>query len=150
MSNGASSALTITLSVASPKAVYLLMNTLYGQPNVANATITFSGTGQVQKAAALVGNKSIRDYNNGTTTNIINGTTSQEWWTNNLNPKPNDQSHRIDAHVFSIGPAFSGQTLTKIEIKALKTAGINVMLPMLFAVGVEYPGAGRPIPATCN
>ena len=50
---------TIKLSVASPTAVYALMNTQYGQAAIANATVLFKGTGQTHKSFRLTGNKTI-------------------------------------------------------------------------------------------
>jgi len=83
-------------------------------------------------------------------TNTINGTTAQEWWTNNLNPQPDDQSHRLDAHYFNLGTAFASNTLTKIEIKAPSNAGVNYMEPALFAAGVVYPGGGGAVKSSCK
>jgi hypothetical protein len=142
--------LDIKLSVASPTAVYALMNTQYGQAAIANATVLFKGTGQTHKSFRLTGNKTIRDYNNWVWTDTINGTSAQEWWTNNLNPQPNDQSHRLDAHKFSLAPTFTGQTLTDIIFKAPANAGVNYMQPFVAAVGIQYAGGANPVPTTCK
>jgi hypothetical protein len=80
----------ISLSVAGVTAVYALMNTLYGQPDVANATVIFQGAQGTQKSFKMIGNKNIRDFNNWIFTNEIDGRRTQEWWTNNLNPTPLD------------------------------------------------------------
>ncbi len=146
---GASNTLTIKLSVAAPTRVYVLMNTYYGQSGIANGSVVFKGTNSTHKGFSLIGDKTIRDYNNWVWTNSINGTSVQEWWTNNLNPSPDDQSHRIDAHLLNLGVTFSGQTLTQIQFRAPATAGVNYMEPVLFAIGVDAGGSSAPIPATC-
>jgi hypothetical protein len=147
---GASAELVVKLAVPSPTAVFTLMNTYYGQSGIHNATVTFEGTGGVTKTFALIGNKTVRDYNNYIWTNTVNGTTAEEWWTNNLNPQPDDQSHRLDAQEFNFGTAFSGKTLTKIIISAPKSAAVNYLEPILFAIDVSYPGATGTVASTCS
>jgi hypothetical protein len=142
--------LVIKLSVPAPNAVYMLMNTGYGQSGITNATIEFKGTGGAQKIVRLVGNTTVRDYNNWVWTNTINGKTAQEWWTNTLNPQPQDQSHREDAHMFDIGSAFAGQTLKQIIIKSPANAGVNYMEPLLFAIGVDAGTGAGTLPSTCS
>jgi hypothetical protein len=142
--------LDIKLSVASPTAVYALMNTQYGQSAIANATVVFKGTGKTHKSFKLIGNKTIRDFNNWVWTDTINGTSAQEWWTNNLNPQPDDQSHRLDAHKFTLAPTFTGQTLTDIIFEAPANAGTNYMQPFVAAVGLQYAGGATPVPTTCT
>ncbi len=142
--------IAIKLSVASPKAVYMLMNTFAGQSGVVNATVVFKGTGGAQMTARLRGDLTIRDYNNWQWTNNINNTSTQEWWTNNLNPQSQDMTHRIDAHKFNLGSAFAGQTLTEITVKSPENAAPNFMSPILFAIGIDYPGAGGTVPSRCT
>ena len=146
--NGGS--IDIKVSIASPIAVYMLMNTFYGQGAIVNGTVTFKGTNKTHRFFKLTGNANIRDYNNWVWTNVINGTTAQEWWTNNLNPQPQDQSKRVDAHRFNLGTTFTGQTLTDIVVTAPSNAGANYMEPALFAVGVHYVGASGVAPSTCT
>ena len=133
----------VKLKATSPSTVYTLMNTFYGQDAIPNATVTFSGTNKTKISFQLVGNTDIRDYNNWTWTNTINGTTTQEWWTNNPNPQQNDQSHRLDVQAFDLSEAFAGQTLTKITIQAPANAGPNYMEPALFAIGVAGKTKGK-------
>jgi hypothetical protein len=142
--------LDIKLSVTSPTAVYILMNTLYGRAAIANATVLFQGTGKKHKSFTLTGNTTIRDYNNWVWTNTINGTSAREWWTNNLNPTSQDQSHRLDAHGFNLGKIFAGQTLTDIIIEAPANAGVNYMEPFVAALGVQYAGGTAPVSTTCT
>jgi hypothetical protein len=144
------SKLIIKLAVASPQGVYLLMNTLYGQSGIVNATVKFKGSGGSKANFKRIGNQSIRDFNNWVFTNDLTKNTAQPWWTNNLNPQPFDQTHRIDAHKFDLSTAFAGQTLKQIEIDAPADAAPNYMQPLLFAVGLDDGGAGGPIAATCS
>jgi hypothetical protein len=138
----------IRLSVTGASAVDALINTYYGQSGISNATVVLRGTGGARNAFSLVGNTTIRDFNNWTWTNTINGTKrAQEWWTNNLDPKPIDGTHRLDVHRFVLGPSFDGQTLTHITIHAPPTAAVNFMEPLLIAVNVIYSGESGA--ATC-
>jgi hypothetical protein len=140
----------IKLSVPSPTAVYLLMNSYYGQSAIANAKVIFKGSNSTHRGTTLIGNTTIRDFNNWVWTNTINGKSAQEWWTNNLNPQPQDQSHRMDTHYFNLSTEFAGQTLTEIIIQSPTNAGVNYMEPALFAIGVAYSGASGTIPSTCK
>ena len=126
------------------------MNSGYGQSGIANAIVEFKGTGGAHKTFKLIGNKTIRDYNNWVWTNTIEGASAQEWWTNNLNPQPNDQSHRQDAHKFDLSAALAGQTLTDIVIKAPANAGPNFMEPLLFAVSVDAGLGSGTLPSKCK
>jgi hypothetical protein len=129
--------------------VFMLANTFYGQANTTNATVTFKGSGGTAVTAKLVGNSTIRDYNNWVWTNTINGTTAQEWWTNNLHPSPQDQSKRLDAHSFNLATKFAGETLTHIVVTAPTNAGPNFMEPVLWAVDIARAGTGG-ISSTCS
>jgi hypothetical protein len=142
--------LVIKLSVASPKGVYLLMNTLYGQSGIVNASVKFKGSGASKANFKRVGNQSIRDFNNWVFTNELNKKSVQTWWTSNLDPHPFDQTHRIDVHKFDLSARFAGQTLKQIEIDAPADAGPNYMQPLLFAIGIDEGKAQGPIAATCS
>lgn len=134
------STLSFAVSVPSPTAVYTLINTFYGQAGVSNATVHFTGTNGASASFELIGNVDVRDYNNWTWTNGINGTTTQTWWTDKLNPAPFDQSHRLDAQRFDLQAAFAGETLTGIAITAPANAQAGVMEPVLYALGIEGTG----------
>ena len=139
----------VSVSIQSPTTVNLLLNTGDGQPNITNAIVTLKGTNGAQMIVKMKGNVTIRDYNNWYWTETINDTTTQEWWTNNLNPQPGDQSKRLDVHVFRLGANFVGQTLTDIIVTAPPKAADGYMVPMLSAVSVAYPGAGGAVPSSC-
>lgn len=145
-----SASLHIKLSVSAPAAVYMLLNTGWGQNAIPNASVEFEGTGGVHKVFKLVGNTTIRDYNNWMWTNTINNKTTQEWWTNNLNPQPDDNSHREDAHEFNTAQLLAGHTLTDIIVKAPANAGPNVMEPLLFAIAVDANQGAGTLPSTCS
>lgn len=132
----------IAVDITNAAQVTTLMNTLYGQPDTVAATVTFKGSGGAIETFDLFGNEDIRDYNNYIWTNNINGVGTQEWWTNNPNPVPGDQSHRLDAQIFNLNSSFQGQTLTDIVVTAGQAGG-NFSQPMLFAVDVtSSAGAG--------
>jgi hypothetical protein len=130
----------ISLSVTGVSAVYALINTGYGQPDISNLTVAFEGTSGAQANFEMIGNKDVRDHWNWVWTNDLVGNQAQQWWTNNLNPQPQDQTHRLDAHKFNIGSKFSGQTLTKLSFIAPSGAAPNVFQPFVAAVKVVYSG----------
>jgi hypothetical protein len=146
---GAGQSLDVKLSVTSPVAIYLLINSKYGQSGIANATIELKAKG-FKKSFKLVGNATIRDYNNWVWTNTLTKKTSQEWWTNNLNPQPDDQSHRYDAHMISTSSLLSGLTLTDIIVKAPANAGGNFMQPLLWAIAVDTGTGAQTIASSCS
>jgi hypothetical protein len=132
-STGASA--DLKTSIYGATTVYTLINTLYGQAGTTAMTIEFKGSAGASQVFTLVGNTDVRDYNNWVWTNSINGTTTQTWWTNNLNPTPTDQTHRYDAQQFSLSSAFATQTLTDIVVTA-GASGVNYSQPMLSAIDV--------------
>jgi PEP-CTERM motif-containing protein len=136
--------INISTDVVDPSTVYTLFNTLYGQNALPAVSVEFVGSGGATETFTLVGNTDIRDYNNWEWTDTINGTTTQEWWTNNTNPVPFDQSHRLDAQIFTLSPAFGTQTLTNIIVTTAPNAGTNYFEPMLTAIDV----AAVPEPST--
>lgn len=145
----ANDTLTINLSVPSPEAIYLMLNTTWGVAGYANATVVLSGSPRVaQRTVQLVGNNNIRDWLNGYYTNIINDTTTQEWWTSNLNPSPFDRTERHDVVEIKLGRAYENKYLTQIQIQTPWNGGQNVMAPFVSAIGIEYPD-GTPISSTC-
>lgn len=132
--------LTIDLAVPKATAVQILINTGWGQAGIPNALVSVESSGGRSKTFKLIGNKTIRDFNNWVFTNNINGTTTQEWWTNNKNPTPQDQSHRYDAHVIDITSVVKGDALTQIVIAAPQNAATGFLEPFVFGVNVEYDG----------
>jgi hypothetical protein len=147
---GAGQTLDVKLSVASPAAVYLLINSGYGQGGIANATIELKAKGGVKKSFKLIGNATIRDFNNWVWTNTLTKRTSQEWWTNNLNPQPQDQSHRYDAHMIDTASLLAGQTLSDIIVKAPANAGPNFMEPLVWAIAVDTGTGAQTIKSSCT
>lgn len=142
--NGA--AMIVDLAVPKATAVQLLINTGWGQSGIPNALVGVETSGGRSKTFKLIGNKTIRDFNNWIFTNSIDGKKTQEWWTNNKNPQPNDQSHRYDAHVIDITGIVKNDTLTQIVVSAPQNAATEFLEPFVFAVNVEYPGKPGPKP----
>lgn len=142
--NGA--AMIIDLGVPKATAVQLLINTGWGQSGIPNALVTVHSSGGGKKTFKLIGNKTIRDFNNWIFTNSIDGKKTQEWWTNNKNPQVNDQSHRYDAHVIDVTGVVKGDKLTQIVVSAPQNAATGFFEPFVFAVNVEYDGNPGPKP----
>jgi hypothetical protein len=146
---GSGASLTITLSVPTAQSVTMLLNSGWGQSGVINATVRLKGTGGAKQTINLVGDDTIRDWNNWIYTNIIDEHKTQEWWTSNLNPTPQDQTKRLDAHVFKLNSSFVGQTLTSISVISPPAAASGYMEPLLWAISVGYPGASGTLSSSC-
>jgi hypothetical protein len=138
--------MVVELAVPKATAVQILINTGWGQSGIPNAFVDVETSGGSSKTFKLIGNKTIRDFNNWIFTNSINGKQTQEWWTNNKNPQPNDQSHRYDAHVIDISSVVKNDTLTRVVVRAPQNAATGFLEPFVFAVNVEYPGKPGPKP----
>jgi hypothetical protein len=145
---GSSTGMTADLQtdIYGATSVATLMNTFYGQLGSAAVTVEFKGSAGADETFTLIGGTDIRDYNNWVWTNSINGTTTQEWWTNNFSPTSQDQTHRLDAQLFTLAASFATQTLTDIVFTA-GTSGVNYSEPMLSAVDVTT-AAAVPEPAS--
>lgn len=141
--------LTIDLSVQSAKTVYLMMNTLQGKAGIPNATVILKGDGpKANRTIQLIGDKTIRDFNNDGWTNKIGGIT-RVWWSNKEKPVPEDASHRLDVQTIALGAPFAKTKLTQIQIVAPPQTGNGTMIPAISAIGIAHPGNG-PITATCS
>ncbi len=149
-SNGSGASITVSLSVPHVTAVNMLLNSAAGQGGVTNATVILHGTDNVHETISLVGDETIRDWNNSVWTNSIDNTKAQEWWTDNPNPQPQDMTKRLDAHVFKLSGKFAGQTLTGITVQSPANGAPNFMEPLLWAISVVYRGASGTVRSTCT
>lgn len=114
-SGGTTRTLSLEVNQAGVTTVHTLINTIWGQQGPqCYAWIEFFGTGGAYYRKDLVGNIDIRDYNQGSWTNYINGTTTTQVF--------NSGNQRLDKQTIGLPAAFSNQTLTQI---ALTDAGAN-------------------------
>lgn len=102
--------LTVSVNAFGVTHGYSLMNTLWGQSGPTSyLSIQFNATGGVTQTFPLVGNQTVRDYNQYIWTNSVNGTSAVQVWDNGL-------GQRLDMQTYVLDPAFADQTLTSIVV----------------------------------
>jgi len=102
--------LTIPVGVYGVTSAFTLLNSMWGWagPN-AYLFVTFSGSDGATATVPLVGNVSVRDYNNDGNTNEIDNTSTVQVWDNGL-------GQRLDRQEYLLPAAFASQTLTSVTI----------------------------------
>lgn len=125
---------TITLptggvALNSAASVNTLMNNGYGSSAV-QAVVTFENNSGQTAQYSLVGGQTIRDYNNGSYENALQGSntdssygavTAQEWWTNN-------SGQRLDVQAFVLPSSWSGTDLVSMSVEDPSNSGGLVLL----------------------
>jgi hypothetical protein len=146
------SPLTITFasSVAlnNDAVVNTLINLFFGQPAV-DATITFKNSSSAQAQFSLVGNQTVRDYNNGnyvnglsgSNTNPSDGQVTAQTWSNYTG----SGTSRLDAQTFVLPSSWGGTSLVSMTISNPYTA-TNTNDVVLSAVQVNDQTAAVPEP----
>ena len=90
--------------------VNTLFNTIYGVAGT-DAIITFTNSMGQTAVFNLIGNATIRDYNNGSNTNGLSGigtnVTAQNWWNNGAS------GQRLDAQTFLLPTSWDGTDLSR-------------------------------------
>lgn len=113
--------------------VNTLFNTIYGVPGT-DAIITFTNNLGATATFNLIGNQTIRDYNNGTNTNGLSGmgagVTAQNWWNNGTGA----DSQRLDAQTFLLPTSWDGTDLVSITVTDPQGQRDN---PVLSAIQVD-------------
>jgi len=137
--------LTIPVGVAGVTSVFTVMNTMWGWVGPqAYVFVTFRGSAGAVHTVPLVGNVSVRDYNNDGNTNTIDNTSTIQVWDNGL-------GQRLDRQEFILPAAFGSQTLTSVTITDTGNEGngTNGSRAVLAAVTVStchaYPAEGLTI-----
>jgi hypothetical protein len=101
--------------------VNTLINTFFGDAGV-DGVITFTNSANQTAVFSLVGNQTVRDYNNAFYANDLQGSntdsslgavTTQNWW-NNL--PGNNGYQRLDAQTFVLPASWNGTDLTSMTI----------------------------------
>jgi len=138
---GGAQSITMNVNDFGATDVYTLINTWHGQGGPSYfAWITFTGSAGAVYTKDLVGSVDIRDFNNFTNTNSINGTT-----TTNVYSTPSDGEGlpgRLDMQDILLPAAFATQTLTSIQL--VDNGGPNFQRTILDGVTV----ASVPEPST--
>jgi hypothetical protein len=102
--------LTIPVGVYGVTSAFTALNTFWGWPGpTAYLYVTFTGSNGATETVPLVGNVSVRDYNNDGNTNTINNTSTIQVWQNGL-------GQRLDRQEYVLPKAFRNQTLTSVTI----------------------------------
>lgn len=120
--------------------VNTLFNTIYGTPTT-QAVVTFTNSLGATAVYNLVGDQTIRDYNNNVNTNFLSGmgvgVTALNWWNDST------MGQRLDAQTFSLPMSWDGTTLTSMMIFNPTT---SQDLPYLSAVQVDDVTPVAPVP----
>jgi PEP-CTERM motif len=121
---------SVTIRLATPIAlnshavVNALMNNFFGTANLVEAQVTFTNSAGATASFSLVGDQTIRDYNNYIYTNNLQGfntnpafgkVTAQEWWNDDSQVTGSD-TQRLDAQTFVLPASWAGTNLTSITI----------------------------------
>lgn len=102
--------LTIPVGVYGVTSVFTVLNTMWGWPGPKSYLfITFNGSNGATKTVGLVGNVSVRDYNQDGNTNSIDNTSTVQVWVNGL-------GQRLDRQEYILPAAFATQELTSVTI----------------------------------
>lgn len=105
--------------------VHTLMNTAWGQsgPN-SYLRVEFFGSDGAYHVRDLIGDEDVRDYWNGSFTNLINGSTTTEAF------RSSNSGNRLDKQRFVMPEAFRSQTLERITVTDFGRGGFQ-------AVGIQ-------------
>lgn len=142
--NGGTATLTVDVNQFGVTKAYSLINTYWGEAGPASYTsITFTATNGVSYTKDLIGDVDIRDYNQNTWTNGINGTTSREWWSNGF-------GQRLDMQEYVLPAEFANETLLTISVTDIGRAdfhrafvgGLTVSVPAPSTACAVFAGLG--------
>ena len=114
-----------TITFGSPVAlnndavVNTLINSFYGVASQVDATITFTNSNSATAQFSLLGDETMRDYNQNTFANTLPGSntgsgygqvTAQNWWNNG------STGQRLDAQTFVLPSSWNGTSLVSMTI----------------------------------
>ena len=114
-----------SVSLPSNPSVNALINSFYGVSGQGNATITFTNNAGQTASYTLVGNQTIRDYNQNTFTNDLEGYNvnaaysnvfTQNWWSNVGFPTNGQGDQRLDVVTFVLPSSWTGTVLVSMTI----------------------------------
>lgn len=114
-----------SVSLPDNPSVNALFNSFYGVPNQVNATVAFTNGAGQSVTYTLVGNQTIRDYNQNTFTNDLEGYNvdaaynnvfTQNWWNNVGSPANGQGAQRLDVTTFVLPSSWAGSALVSMTI----------------------------------
>ena len=148
---GTSRTLNFTgVALTSNAVVNSLFSLFYGSTAV-QATVTFGNSAGGSASYTLVGDQTVRDYNNATFANDLLGyntqpglgaVTTKEWWANGI-------GQRLDVQTFVLPASWAGTNLTSISVNAPSTSGGDDILSALQVNDISpAPIASTPEPGS--
>ncbi len=144
------------IALTADATVNTLMSNFFGTANAVEAVVTFTNSKGATASFSLVGDQTIRDYNNYIYTNNLQGfnnnaafgqVTAQEWWNDNAQAS---SPQRLDVQSFVLPSSWAGTNLVSMTISDPQSgdwdvlSGINVDV----AGGGGTGGTGVPEPTT--
>ena len=131
--------LTVATNVYGVTDAYSLINTFWGRTG-SDATVTFNATGGLSQTFSLAGNVDVRDYFQNVYTNSINGTTTQQVFS--------DGARRLDRQAYALGAGFATQTLTSVVFSDTGANGVSRITLTGLTLETADVMTGVPEPAT--
>jgi hypothetical protein len=119
------------LTLAANPVVDALVNTAFGEAGSVNANFTFTNNLGQEAAFSLVGNQTVRDYNESLFTNSLQGfnsdtslgqVTAMNWWNDG------NSGQRLDVQSFVLPSSWSGTNLVNLSINDPNAVGDNILL----------------------
>lgn len=107
---------TIPVNVRGVKEIHTLLSTAWGQSGQALVRVEVTGTNGAFFAKDMVGNVDIRDWNEFTYTNSINGTTTTQVFTSG--------TARVDKQVIALPSVFENEEV--LSVRVVDSGGVNV------------------------
>ncbi len=116
---GATITLSSPIALNSNAVVNTLINNFYGTGNFTEAVVTFTNSNNQTAEFSLVGDQTVRDYNNYIYTNGLQGyntnsslgeVSAEEWWNNGAG------GQRLDVQTFVLPASWGGTSLDSIQI----------------------------------
>ncbi|MBS0378110.1 MAG: PEP-CTERM sorting domain-containing protein [Proteobacteria bacterium] len=143
------------IALTSSATVNTLMSNFFGTANAVEAVVTFTNSKGATASFSLVGDQTIRDYNNYIYTNALQGfnsnaalgsVTAQEWW-NDQAQLGNDSLQRLDVQSFVLPASWAGTDLVSMTVSNPQSGDWDV-LSGVQVVDAGGGGASVPEPAT--
>ena len=126
--------LTVLTSLQGVTSVYTMMNSFWGNAGGPFLSVTFNATGGVSQSFSVFGNVDLRDYNqNPSYTNTINGTMTQQVFSNTSN-------QRLDMQRFDLDGAFANETMTSVVFTDTGNEGVQRVFLTGITAYVPAPG----------
>ncbi|MGH9653854.1 MAG: PEP-CTERM sorting domain-containing protein [Bryobacteraceae bacterium] len=153
IASGTSDTITFAGPVAlnSNSVVNTLVNTFFGTSGATETTVSFASDNGSTAQYSLVGGQTIRDYNNLTFTNDLQGynndsslgnVTAQNWWNN----YGTGGHQRLDAQTFVLPSSWTGSNLLSMTIDTPSGLGQDDTILSAAQISVQSSTPSSPVP----